>query len=107
MKNAETIKALFIIVNAGFSNDAIDIARECGAPGATVLSARGTGQQYHNTFLGVNIESEKEMIISLVSETVAEKIMDAIQQRTGVQTPALGICFCMPVDKMTLINKQS
>lgn len=40
----ENKKALFIIVNSGFSDHAIEIARNCGAGGATVIIARGSGE---------------------------------------------------------------
>ncbi|MDR3263855.1 MAG: P-II family nitrogen regulator [Clostridiales bacterium] len=101
---SENIKALFIVVNAGFSTEAVEIARQCGAKGATIINARGTaGVNYKLS--GINYEPEKEMILSLVSESVAEKIMNAVRDKTGISTPAHGICFSMPVEKMTLLNK--
>jgi nitrogen regulatory protein PII len=104
MENSDNIKALFIIVNAGFGDEAVEIARDCGAGGATIINARGTGHR-QKSFLGINVEPEKEIIISLVQESAAAKIMDAIKERTGLQSPANGISFYLPVDKMTLINK--
>jgi nitrogen regulatory protein PII len=105
MENSErNIKALFIIVNAGFSREAVEITRECGAKGATIINARGTaGADYRLS--GINYEPEKEIILSLVENGVAQKIMDAVREKAGVNTPSHGICFCMPVDKMTLLNK--
>jgi nitrogen regulatory protein PII len=100
----ENIKALYIIVNAGFSNEAVEIARGCGASGATIVNARGTGQQF-KSLLGNAFESEKELILSLVSESIADKIMAAIKERIGINTPSHGLCYTMPVDKMTLLNK--
>jgi hypothetical protein len=50
-------------------------------------------------------EGEKEIIISLVSEGIADKIMAAVKERIGVNTPSHGLCYTMPVDKMTLLNK--
>jgi nitrogen regulatory protein PII len=104
-EKSENIKALFIIVNAGFSQEAVEAARECGAKGATILNARGTAGAQYNKRQGINYEPEKEMILSLVEETVAENIMRAVREKIGVGTDAHGICFSMPVERMTLLAK--
>lgn len=103
--NLEAIKALYIVVNAGFGAEAVELIRECGSGGATIINARGTGGHFQS-FLGSNFEPEKEIIISLVAQSVAEKIMQAIADKKGAKTPANGVCFILPVDKMTPINKQ-
>lgn len=103
MNEIKNMKVLFIVVNAGFSDEAVNIARECGARGATIVNARGTGIN-HKNFLGLHFDPEKEMIMILVEESIAEKIMEAIKEQTGVETPTNGVCFTMPVDNMTLIN---
>jgi hypothetical protein len=105
-EKSESIKALFIIVNAGFSVDAVEIARECGARGATIINSRGTAGSQYKLF-GINYEPEKEMILSLVTDAVAEKIMRALHEKTGIKTDAHGICFSMPVERMTLLNKSN
>jgi nitrogen regulatory protein P-II 1 len=96
----ENMKALFIIVNAGFANHAIEVAQDCGAGGATILSARGSGAKF-TSFLGIHYEPEREIIISVVSSEVAEKIIESIKQKLGRETPTNGVCFTMPVEKMT------
>lgn len=104
-ENNETMKAVYIVVNAGFGAEAVELIRECGSGGATIINARGTGHHFQS-FLGGNFEPEKEIIISLVTSSVAEKIMQTIADKKGAKTPANGVCFSLPVDKMTLINKQ-
>lgn len=96
----ENIKALFIIVNAGFAEEIVDIARNEGASGATILNARGGGVK-NQTILGITIDPEKEMVFSLVEAKTAAKIMNAIKEKAGIGTPAHGVCFFIPVEKMT------
>ena len=36
------LKALYIIVNAGFASEVVDIARSLGSTGATIINARGS-----------------------------------------------------------------
>ncbi len=103
MDHVNDIKALFIIVNAGFAETAVDIAREHGASGATIINARGTGP-IHKSILGITVDTEKEMVLTLVDKAKAERIIAAIKEKAGVGSPINGICFMMPVDKMTGLN---
>ncbi len=95
------LKALYIIVNAGFSSEIVDIAREMGAGGATILNARGSAAK-PKTILGITIDTEKEIVLSVVEKEIAQKIMNAVKERAGVGTHAHGLCFYMPVEMSTL-----
>ncbi len=95
------LKALYVIVNAGFSSEIIDIARELGAGGATILNARGSAGK-PQTILGITIDTEKEIVLSVVEKEIAVKIMAAVKERAGVGTNAHGLCFFMPVEMSTL-----
>ena len=97
------LKALYIIVNAGFSSQIVEITRECGATGATILNARGSVQK-PQTILGITIDSEKEIVLSIVEKEVANKIMQSVQENAGVGTPAHGLCFYLPVEASTLFK---
>lgn len=100
------LKALYIIVNAGFAGDIVDIAREVGAGGATILNARGSAAT-PQTFLGITIDTEKEIILSVVREQVARDIMAAVKERAGVGTPAHGLCFYLPVEMSSLRSTEA
>lgn len=93
------MKALYIIVNAGFADDVIDIAREAGVKGATILNARGKSGP-REVFMGVTVDSEKELILCVVNEETAEKAMELISKKSGISTPAHSVCFTMNVEKM-------
>ncbi len=95
------LKALYVIVNAGFASEIVDIAREFGAGGATIFNARGSAAK-PKTILGITIDSEKEIVLSVVEKDIAVKIMEAVKERAGVGTSAHGLCFFMPVEMSTL-----
>ena len=103
MENSSNMKALFMIVNAGFAEEVIETAREAGIRGATILNARGEGA-HHESFLGITMDTEKEMIWCITDENTAEKAMAAVGEKAGIKTPAHSICFTMPVDKTIGIN---
>ena len=98
------LKVLYIIVNAGFAEEAVNITRQCGAGGATVINARGTGAnlQGANAF---HFEPEKEIIISIVDEETAINIMREIKATSGTESPANGVCYCLNADRVSFINK--
>lgn len=95
------LKALYVIVNAGFASEIVDIARELGSGGATILNARGSADT-PQTFLGITIDSEKEIVLSVVEREIAHKIVAAVKEKAGAGTPAHGLCFFMPVEMTTL-----
>ena len=95
------LKALYIIVNAGFSAEVVKIARSLGATGATILNARGSVAK-PKTIFGITIDTEKEIVLTVVEKEVAVKIMEQVKEKAGVGTPAHGLCFFMPVEMSTL-----
>lgn len=97
------MKALFIIVNQGFSEDAVKLIVDAGARGATIVQARGGASKL--SFLSIEIEESKEIIISLVSEELEQIIAQKIQTEIGPETNANGISFVLPVDSVNFINK--
>ena len=98
MNTAGDIKVLFIIVNAGSAETAVDIAREQGVSGATILNARGIGT-IHKSIMGITVDKEKEIILILVSKEKIDRIIASIKEKAG--TSVNPICFVMPVEKVT------
>ena len=98
MEKRENLNALFILINAGHAAEIVELARSAGAAGATILSARGEGK-HHEMFMGITLDTEKEIIVSIVDKLTAGKVMEVIKEKAGVNTPAHGVCFTMPIDK--------
>lgn len=92
-------KVLYIVVNAGFADDIVDIIHEAGAGGATIINARGIGSM-HKCIMGIMVDSEKEIVFSLATEETAYKIAEMVKDKAGVNTPASGISYIMPVDRV-------
>ena len=95
------LKALYIIVNAGFSSEVVEIARSVGSTGATIINARGSVAK-PKTILGITIDTEKEIVLSVVEKDVAMRIMEQVKEKAGVGTAAHGLCFFLPVEMSTL-----
>ena len=92
------IKTCIIAIAERGQNDLVmDAAREGGARGGTVLRGRGTAGTGSQTFFGVSIAEEKELVL-IVSDTESKRdIMRAIMQKAGADTPARAVVFSLPV----------
>ena len=95
------LKALYIIVNAGFASEVVEIARSLGSTGATIINARGSVAK-PKTILGITIDTEKEIVLSVVEKEIAVKIMEQVKEKAGVGTAAHGLCFFLPVEMSPL-----
>lgn len=90
------MKALYIIVNAGFAEQVVELVRSTGASGATIINARGISSS-HKEIMGISLDAEKEMILTITDGETADKIMAAVKKNIGFRSEAHGICFILPV----------
>ena len=58
----------------------------------------------HKSILGITIDTEKEMILSVVDGDTAERIVASIKEKHGFKSSANSICFTMPVEKIIGMN---
>ena len=88
---------IVVIANRGFTESVMDVARKAGAPGGTVMHARGTHHESAEKFFGTVIGAEKEMIFIVTSAEKTRNIMQAIKNEAGVNTPSGAVTFSLPV----------
>ena len=50
-------EVIFAIVNAGFAEDVMDVARELGVRGGTILNARGVAREEAAAFFGITLHA--------------------------------------------------
>jgi hypothetical protein len=88
------------IINQGFSDEFMTVAREAGASGGTVLGARGLAHEGPVKFFGVSVQAEKEIVIILTNREKKETIMKAVSESCGLSSKAEGLVFSLPVDSV-------
>ena len=89
---------IITIVNRGSADIAMEAARQAGSQGGTVFYARGSGIHEVETFFGISIQPEKEVLLNLVKHELTKDIMHAIIEKAGLCTPGRGISFALPVE---------
>ncbi|TYQ14916.1 UNVERIFIED_CONTAM: hypothetical protein Cloal_1311 [Acetivibrio alkalicellulosi] len=100
MKCDIKFELIVTIVNKGFSCDVIDAAKKAGAEGGTIIHGRGTGINENAKLLGIPIEPEKEIILTLIDQEKSSKVLKSITDAVGLNTPGKGIAFVLEVDKV-------
>lgn len=87
---------IMAVVNRGYTEEVMDVARRAGARGGTVLHARGCGLSGAEKFFGVTIQPEKELIMIIAPEADSCAIMGSMADEVGPGTDAGAISFSMP-----------
>ena len=100
-------EVIFAIVNAGFAEEAMDIARGCGARGGTIINARGVAREDAAAFFGIAIHAEKEILMLVVDKAIRDNVLNALYHQMGMDKHAQGIAFSLPVsDAVGLVKTQ-
>jgi hypothetical protein len=94
------------VVNQGYSDEFMALAREAGARGGTVINARGIAHQGPVKFFGISVQDEKEIILILSTRERKAPIMQALSQAFGISSQAEGIIFSLPVDSVEGLDLQ-
>ncbi|MBQ7916218.1 MAG: transposase [Firmicutes bacterium] len=89
-----------VVVNQGYSEQVMTVARAAGARGGTVVHSRRVGNKETVGFWGLSIQEEKEMIYIVASVDSKLDIMKAIGEKFGMHSDAKGVVVSMPIDNV-------
>ncbi|MDD4503958.1 MAG: P-II family nitrogen regulator [Clostridiaceae bacterium] len=92
-------KVICIIVDRGKAEDVMEAATNAGARGGTIINARGSGIHETNTLFSMPIEPEKEIVMILSKNDLADSIISSIRQKLRIDEPGNGIIFVQDVNK--------
>lgn len=99
-------EVIFAIVNSGFAEEAMDVARAEGVRGGTILNARGVAKEDAAAFFGIAIQSEKEILMMVVDKEIRDKVLNALYREMGMGKKAQGIAFSLPVSDVAGLVKE-
>ena len=100
MKIARDHELIVTIVRKGWAEKVIIAAKAAGARGGTVLHGRGVGVHEQKKLLGLPIEPEKEIILTLIHKDKTNEVLKAVVDAGKLQKPGHGIGFVLDVDKV-------
>ena len=100
-------EVIFAIVNAGFAEDVMDVAREQGVRGGTILNARGVVNEDAAAFYGITLHADKEILMMVVEREIRDQVLNAIYKEMGMAKKAKGIAVSLPAsDVAGLVQHQ-
>ncbi len=101
-------KLIIALSDDSITDRIVDAARAKGATGSTVItSARGEGLQAKKTFFGLNLETQRDVVLLLVEEHLSREILESIAEAGGFdENPGAGIAFAIDVEDAVGVNHQ-
>ena len=93
-------KLITCVLQNGLAEKVLDAAKNCGAQGATVSYARGTGVRDRMGLIGVTIDENKEVVRIIVSAEQAELVFEAMYLAGELDTPGKGIMYISELDRI-------
>jgi nitrogen regulatory protein PII len=93
-------KLLVAFIDDHMTEAVTQAARQAGATGCTVVTnARGEGLEKKKTFFGLNLETQRDMVLLLVEEHRARHILETVGEVGQFDTsPGTGIAFQIDVE---------
>ena len=102
-------KMIVVFTEDDKTDDIVHAAREAGATGATVVhNARGEGLKVTKTFLGLSLETQRDVILFLVEEHLSRQILEKINRVGELDAkPGTGIAFQIDVEDAVGVTQQA
>jgi len=93
-------KLIIVFVEDTKTDEVMAASREAGATGATVINnARGEGLDPQKTFLGLSLDTQRDIVLLLVEEHRARHVLETIGAVGEFDTdPGSGIAFQINVE---------
>lgn len=102
-------KLLVVFVEDSKTEKVMEAAREAGATGCTIINhARGEGIEAHKTFFGLNLSTQRDVLMLLVEEHLCREILEHIGEIGGFDTePGTGMAIQINVEDAVGIMHQA
>jgi hypothetical protein len=91
-------KLLVAVVADEMEEAAREIARQEGARGMTLISARGMNFPEHVTFFGLTYLGAETVLVAILDEATATRIAERMNIELCLLEPFKGLAFCLPVE---------
>ena len=96
----QNVSLIVSIVRKGWGDTVLEASVRAGAHGGTVVFGRGLGIHEHQSILGIPIEPEKEIVLTLTYADQSDAILGEIVRAAELEKPGHGLAFVVPVSKV-------
>ena len=98
MSETITHAMILVTINQGYSDAVMNTARAAGATGGTILKGLRCSPGKSAVIFGITIQEEQEIVAIVVPKDKKTEIMQAVSSAHGMDSPAHGVAFSLPVD---------
>ncbi len=101
-------KLIIALVEDNLTDTVLEAARREGATGSTLINqARGEGAEQTKTFFGLNLETQRDVLLLLVEEHLSRHILETIGEIGAFdEKSGTGIAFQIDVEDALGVNHQ-
>lgn len=99
-------KLIVVILKSGFTELVLDVAKTFEVSGATIINGKGVGSG-HSTFMGMGIDSEREIVLIAVKSEIEKKLQMAIKKALVKNQPVNGVSFSLPLEDFKKYESES
>jgi nitrogen regulatory protein PII len=101
-------KLIIALVDDDKTTAVIGAARDAGSTGATIIgNARGEGLKPTKSFLGLSLETQRDVLLFLVEKHLARHILETIESVAQFDDkPGTGIAFQIDVEDAVGVSHQ-
>ena len=100
------LKLIAVITRTHLTERIILAAKRAGATGATVLPARGTGLAETRSFLGLSLDSQRDLLLFLLEESMLLAVTKAIHTEGELDNPGTGMLLVLDVEQAMGLKEQ-
>jgi nitrogen regulatory protein PII len=98
--------SIYIIVDRGKAEEAMEYALKAGAQGGTIINARGSGIHETSKVFSMEIEPEKEILLIIAKTDNTKAIVELVSEKLEIEKPGNGIIFVQKVNKAVGIKDE-
>ena len=95
-------KLIVTIVKKGKGAKVVDISKNAGAMGSTLLFGHDSAVKL---MLGISIEPERDVVWTLAGEDKAQNVMDALIEGLELNEPHKGIALVLSLDQIAGLHR--
>ncbi|MCU7919879.1 MAG: P-II family nitrogen regulator [Candidatus Thiodiazotropha sp. (ex Dulcina madagascariensis)] len=101
-------KLIIALVEDSTTEKVLEAARSAGATGSTVINhARGEGIRQSKTFLGLTLDTQRDVLLLLVEEHLCRPILEKIAEAGQFDDqPGSGIAFQIDIEDAVGVSHQ-
>ncbi len=88
------------IVRKGWGDTVLQATMKAGAHGGTVLFGRGIGRNEQHKVFGIQIEPEKEVVLTIVASDITQAVLQEIVRAAELTAPGHGLAFVVAVEQV-------